>query len=342
MKRIVGLVAGRNEAGRIAFCLGALSRLTDAIVYLDDCSTDGTADVVEAGARKWGVERIVRKRLWVRDEPKDRNTLLAEGRRIGGTHFVAVDVDEAFTANCLRGGALRNAILDLAPGDCVAVRWIHPWRGIDRFRCDDSPYSSTFKPLIFADDGRSAYESDFIHTPRAPAGLSGARLALTDRRYGLLHFQFVNWRNHMMKQAWYRCLERIRHPARTAEEINRFYSVTKDESGLVLAPIAPEWIAGYEGLDLSVWNAPETWRERQILDWFGEHGVGRFVDLDIWDAGWDKTGFPSETVPHLEEALLHRPANADILAALCALYARAGRDADAAELADRIRLVALR
>ena len=77
-KRIVALVPARNEGPRIAFCLRALALYADAIVYLDDCSDDDTVATVESLAAACRVEKIIRKKEWLRD---DRPTATPCSRR---------------------------------------------------------------------------------------------------------------------------------------------------------------------------------------------------------------------------------------------------------------------
>ena len=287
--RIIGLVPGRNESQRLAFCLRALARYTDAIVYLDDFSEDDSVKVVESLAAECRVERILRKDRWYRDEPGDRNRLLDAGREIGGTHFIAVDADEAFTANCANGDYLRRLILALQPGDQLTVNWIQLWRDVGQFRFDDSVWTWNYKGVIFCDDGLCRHYSDFIHTPRVPANLSGQVHRLSGYAHGLMHFQFVNWRNLMVKQAWYRCLEHIRDPQKTVAAINERYAASKDERGLRLRIAPLEWLTGYPFFDVTMVNESESWREKQIHQWFNQYGQSHFKNLDIWDLDWAAT-----------------------------------------------------
>ncbi|MHB8057203.1 MAG: FkbM family methyltransferase [Desulfuromonadaceae bacterium] len=284
--KIVGLVPARNEKYTIAQCLRALSLLTDAIVYLDDASTDETPDIVASLASQCRIERIIRKKEWHRDEPGDRNTMLLAGREIGGTHFIIIDADEMLTANLLSSPGLRDAILQLQPGDRLALNWIQLWRSIEQYRFDQSVWTWNYKDIIFCDDGRCSYSSEFIHTPRVPGSLSGNRYTIEGYEAGLLHFQFVNWRNLLVKQAWYRCLEHNRESEKPVTEINERYAPSKDESGLGLAPSPAAWFSGYPFFDRTVYDRPDEWREEQILGWFRQYGREHFAGLDIWDVAW--------------------------------------------------------
>lgn len=284
--KIVGLVPGRNESAIIEQCLRALTLYTDAIVYLDDASTDNTLDIVKDLAQECNIERIITKETWYRDEPGDRNKLLQAGREIGGTHFIALDADELPTANCLDNNRLRRIILALKPGESIMMNLIALWRSVDQYRWDNSKWSNEYIRFIFCDDGKSSHSSEFIHTGRAPSGLNGKTYILKPFPYCILHFQFVNWRNLLVKQAWYRCLEHIRLPNKSIAKINKIYAPSKDEHNIQLKPAPSYWFDGYSFFDPTVYDQPEGWREKQIMQWFGQYGKEYFAELDIWDINW--------------------------------------------------------
>ncbi|MEJ5259281.1 MAG: FkbM family methyltransferase [Anaerohalosphaeraceae bacterium] len=281
--KIVGLVTARNEEPIIGQCLRLLSQFTDAIVFLDDCSEDRTLEIVRGLAESCRVERILTKDCWFRDEPGDRNRVLLAGREIGGTHFIVLDADEAFTSNFLTDNCLRNMILAMQPGDHLWMNWIALWRSPHQYRRDGSVWTNNYKPFVFCDDGQCSYASDFIHTPRVPSSLRGRKLTLQGYSHGVLHFQFVNWDNLLWKQAWYRCLERIRNPQKPVDQINKLYAPSKDERDLHLEPADPEWFRHYADFDPKVYQRPNPWYERQVRDWLKQYGPEYFQGLDIED-----------------------------------------------------------
>jgi len=276
--KIIGLLPARNEEDKIEFALRALSRFTDAIVFLDDCSTDKTVQVVRGLSEVCRVEEIIEKPVWHRDEPGDRNRLLAAGRALGGTHFVVIDADEAFTANCLEGSILKKRILSLKPREQLALRWIHLWRSVDQYRVDAPVWSERYKRCIFCDDGKSGYRSKFIHTSRIPK-MKGKRIKLHEEDIGLLHFQFVNWSNLELKQRWYRWLERVRDPEKSIEAINQKYATSVDESGLLLAETPKSWLDEYSFFDRAIFDIPDNWRLVQMREWQQEFGEKYFEGL---------------------------------------------------------------
>jgi len=284
--KIVGLLPARNEEPFIEQCLRGLALYTDAIVYLDDASTDNTLAIVENLAEELNIERIIAKETWYRDEPGDRNKLLQAGREIGGTHFIVIDADEMLTANFLENNLLRRKILALKPGEKIRLTWIQLWRSLDRYRYDNSVWTNNYKDFIFCDDGKCSYSSEFIHTPRTPH-TNKSIYTIAGYKHGMMHFQFVNWRNLLIKQAWYRCLERIRQPNKSTKAINDRYAPSKNEKGLGTKPSPTNWFEGYDFFDPTVCEQPEGWREQQVLGWFDQYGENYFAGLDIWDIDWD-------------------------------------------------------
>jgi glycosyltransferase involved in cell wall biosynthesis len=288
-KKIVGLVQIRNESAMIEQCLHALSFYTDAIVILDDASTDDTVKICESVADKYHIEHIIKNdnSSWeTRYESYKLQKLLNTGRSIKGTHFIYVDADEIFTSNCKDNNYLRNKILELTPGQNMHILFFHLWKNTWQYRDDNSKWRPNFRGCIFCDDGVSNY-SDYnvVHVSKFP-NPHAPSVYLTDTRYGLIHFQFVNWRNVLVKQAWYRCLERIRYRSKPIHAINSLYAPAKNEHNMILKAVPSYWLSGYSFFSTKVYDIPSIWREKQVLEWFGQYGVNYFKDLDIWDIQW--------------------------------------------------------
>src|SRR3990167_11481749 len=232
--KIVGLMQIYNEQAIIAQALKALSLYTDAIIVLDDASDDRTVDVVQSLASSCNVEKIIKNKVNSRlagTEGNNYQQLLEAGRLIGGTHFMVIDADELLSANCAKDNFLRRIILRLNPGDKLKLNIVHYWKNLDQYRIY---FDEKMKYLIFCDDGQCSFKSIFLHVPRVPFDLAGgASLELVNDSYCLLHFAYVNWDNVLLKQIWYRCLERIRNPSKSADEINYCYRAHKEEDAQV-------------------------------------------------------------------------------------------------------------
>lgn len=278
--KIIGLVAGRNEERLIKQCLKALSLYADAIVYLDDCSTDKTLEIVQSLEQECRIERIITKEVWVRDEPGDRNRLLQAGREIGGTHFIFADADEMFSANCMHDNFIRTEILKLQKGEKLVVRLIDLWRSPLTYRIDRSSYANRILDVAFCDDGVCYYEAGFIHASHSPQHrLAGEKWVMDN--HVVLHFAFVNWHEVAIKYAWYKCLERIRMPEKPIDAINYAYNSGTDENGMQLVRIDDEWLAGYDFFDAAIFDEFPLWRAHQIAQWIQEYGDEYFAGLGL-------------------------------------------------------------
>ena len=297
--RIIGLVPVRNEEARIGFCLHALALVADAVIVLDDNSDDRTVEVVQGLAAACKVAQIITKDAqgWFRNETGDRNLLLQAGRAHGGTHFIVLDADEAFTGNLVDSGELRAQILDLRVGQSLALHWIQLWKSIHYYRADrlfdgqgrqHGILGSACMACIFHDDGVAEYEGDFIHTRRIPEALSWNSLMIKDLEVGLMHFQFVNWPNFILKQAWYKSFERVRLPDKPVGEINVLYSGSLDTIGERATAVNPSWFARYEEWMDARWLEAvsltvDRWRLPMFDAWVAAHGAHHFGSVGVWD-----------------------------------------------------------
>lgn len=287
-KKLVGLVQIRNESVLIEQCLHALSLYTDEIVILDDASDDNTVLICKSIAEKYHIEKIIQNQTsaWEnRTESENRQKLLDAGRAVGGTHFIIIDADEMMSSHCAKNNFLRSLIFQLNPGDRLQMNIVHFWNSLNRYRIY---FNEKMKYFIFCDDGYCFYEKKFLHVDRVPLNLSGgANLEFSDSRYALLHFGYINWNNVLIRQTWYKCLERIRSPHKSAQEINSWYPAHK-EKNMETCAVPDYWLSGYDFFDSSLFEKAEQWRCKQIATWFNSFGKTYFADLDICNVDWDK------------------------------------------------------
>lgn len=314
--KIVGLVPVRNEEILIANCLRALAPYTDAIVVLDDVSTDNTLAIVESLIEECHIERIIAKKEWVRNEKADREAMLVAGREIGGTHFIVIDADELFAAPCANDNWLRNQILSLRPGQILIFPYLHVWGDHLHYRNDElcSPGKPFIFDPIFCDDGTCSYyasqawgPSGTIHVGRIPANLSRKQQLLVpydDVEHGLIHLRFVNLDQARVKVIWYMCLELIRKGeveksswahATHAAEINNFYQQSIRHAPLFyntnlikLNEIPADWY-NYQNFDMSCLgqtSALHQLQKQEIIQWMKQYGTEYFKDIDIWHVDW--------------------------------------------------------
>jgi GT2 family glycosyltransferase/glycosyltransferase involved in cell wall biosynthesis len=281
--KTIGLMCVKNERKLIEFSTQALARFVDGVCVLDDGSTDGTLELLETLKTSGVVNELISKPAGPRDEPGDRSLVLQAGRDIGGTHFIFLDADEVLTGNFLP--VCGEVLESLQPGESFSMNLIHLWKSINQYRHDNSIWTHHYKALIFADDGKMSYRSDFIHTERCPVPIKRSHI-YKGWEYGYLHFLFVYQRDMRIKQFWYKMLELHHHPERSAADLNQKYACTVDETDIRLKAVNPQWFAGYEGLlkPEMFLDTPlkENWRWQQIQDWLKIYPAEKFAGLDTF------------------------------------------------------------
>lgn len=277
--KIIGLVPVRNEELFIEQCLRALALYTDAIIVLDDASEDGTVAIVEALADECRVEKIIRKKVWRCQEGNNRNELLRAGREAFGTHFIVMDADEMFTAPCKDDNFLRKKILELAPGEALALHHIRLWKGVDQWRADNA----ATKEFVFYDDGDCFYDTSYLHTSRVPMNLKSYRSVLIDSYglHGVLHFQAINWENVRMRKAWYLCVEAIHRPEAGSRSLNDYYRWLTDETGADIRKCPAIWYSGYTFFDPKIAEKEEVWKKEYVRSCLRTYGPAYFAALDL-------------------------------------------------------------
>lgn len=303
--KIVALVEMRNVDRALYGFLRSLEPVVDSIIVLDDHSTDRSrADIFEMchirGQRACKVEVMLNKTgPWVREELRDRELLLQMGRRIGGTHFVLLDYDEYFSANCVDSGRLRKQIGMLKPGESLFVPWVEIWKTPHLHRVlptdRDMNFLTRRQTVIFADDGVVTYsldsanarvlgaQSGSIHALRCPrticprppkyrgaqtAAVSDPRVKLAAKQCKLIEGRFLYLPNILLKSAWYEGLGRIMGAAD---------STTRGKMLDVLFPSGREYAAQQQrssGVALQL-TRDEWLTQRNMLD----AGASRRVEL---------------------------------------------------------------
>jgi hypothetical protein len=293
LSKIVALMPARNEAWVLGLTLRALLRWVDLVIVLDHRSTDKSSTILQDIVCSEDCPVVIlteAKPVW--EEMRHRQRLLDEARRFGATHIVMVDADEILTGNLVAG--MRARVLACPPGTVMQIPWIQ-LRGSISEHHSVGQWAEQDVSMAFVDHpelgwaARDGYDFHHRHPmgreviPYQPLGP-----AFIGRRMGgLMHLQMVSDRRLRTKQALYVMQETVRWPGRmTPRQLNEMYGPTVyggQRSDLkALAPVRPEWWAGYEDLmqyldvDAEPWQAAECHRLMQ------EHGKQTFAGLDLF------------------------------------------------------------
>lgn len=266
---IIALVPVKNEEWILPTYLSSMKMVADMVIALDDGSTDDSAKLLMEG----GATIITTPFSKTVNMSEKRKLLLEEGRRQGGTHFIWLDADEAFSSHFIKNA--REHIDKLKPGEKLALRWVTLWKSTTEERID-GPWKENYKDVIVYDLPEYSFENKEFSEGRTEGPNGGNIVRLPSSAGVILHFQFVDFRQAQMKQAWYRCVE-LTQSKRGPRRINHMYSITLDDENVRCADITDTWLEALKHetrLNDSHLHA--------IIALFNEHGILTFEPLEIW------------------------------------------------------------
>jgi glycosyltransferase involved in cell wall biosynthesis len=281
--KIVALLPFKNEEKFLHTCVSSMIGVVDEIVAIDDFSTDDSVKILKGFEDRVAIQihdGIADKK----DMPveKLRTKLLELGRAAGGTHFVCLDADEAFTANFQAQG--RKIISKLQPGQKLVMQWLAMWKSLDHYRDDKSVWSNNYKDFVVMDDKSIAVDEGIIHKGRTPGpNNEDTNLRLNNKYGAVFHFQFSDWDGFNMKQAWYRCFERS--IGRDVASINNTYRITFEDKVCIVSAVPENWKLPLENLPKLSYHdnvAKGSWHLDEIKKLFNKHGIDMFYGLDLW------------------------------------------------------------
>ena len=273
--KIIGLIPFKNEEWILPVCLTNLKQICDEIICIDDDSKDCSKKIAENFDCKVYDNTEFVKFGW--SEFSIRENLLKLGREAGGTHFVCLDGDEAFSNQFIKNA--KSIIKKLQPGQKLSMQWLALWKSTEHYRDDNSVWSNNFKDFIVCDDGKIKYDYQWLHVGRTPGTNSEKTLLQLNPKFGsVLHYQFCDWENFQIKQCYLRCSELIKFPG-NEKNINEKYSITLDSENVYLKEIPETW-KNEKIPDFS--KRKIDWRLEKIKDFFDEYGHQHFSKLEIW------------------------------------------------------------
>jgi hypothetical protein len=218
------------------------------------------------------------------NEPERQQMLLAEARRIPGPRLVvALDADEFLTANFLTSLEWET-ILNAPTGTVISCQWPYVQTNVGQFSYFQFPNELT---IGYVDDG-AEHQGHVIHSQRVPAPPNARRLQLKEIK--VMHYCLMDPERVASRLRWYQCWEYLNNRKRPIDLYRFYYTLFAVPSGMV-KPVPTEWIQGYEqtGIDMTSVNREGNYRwDREVIQFFEEHGTTRFRRLAIWDANWSK------------------------------------------------------
>lgn len=225
--------------------------------------------------------------------------LLNIGRKHKGSHFIFLDADEAFTFSL--GKNLKKILKNLKKGEKIQLHWMSVWKNHKYIRIDKkSVWSNIYKDFIYYDNKKDNFKEFYVDTNRTPGTNTSSKLKKIHNKYGgVMHLQFINWKNYLFKQAWYMCKTLVIDKSRNFKsttmdtgKINRMYFYTYFENYPKLELIDKNEIYHIPKKfykDLYIDNS-KFW-EKKFNFFFKKHDIKKFEDLNIWHISFLKNLF---------------------------------------------------
>ena len=271
--KVITLLPVKNESWILKATLQNMSDFSDHIIIADQNSTDGSLRIYKEFP----------KVIFIKNNNQNHNNsvrwqLLEYARKKFGVSnlILCVDADEMISPDAI--SYIKKYITNHKTESLsFSFPWIQLWGSPNQHRID-SVWKNNFKNIAFFDNGKVDYERKTVlndHTSRIPRCEKEIKL----NQFPLLHYQYINLKQSEIKQAWYRCSELIL--GNKPKKINYKYSITKNNTEIVLKPTKSEWFKNLPIVNIN-YKIETDWKYREILDWFNSKSILFFESLDIW------------------------------------------------------------
>lgn len=207
MVRIVGMLRVKNEATWLKAVLDAAGRVCDALVVLDDGSTDATPEICRRHPK---VAEYLYQEEVVLDEARDKNRLLKLALQLEPDWILALDGDEVLEDAAPE--IIRREITLIDPVEpqfvAFALQILYFWDDPLTFRCEPSLYGDFWQVRLFTTWGQDVTRLTFLptshggnlHCGSVPANLTG-RARFIDVK--VKHYGYLSAAARQRKKEWY-------------------------------------------------------------------------------------------------------------------------------------------
>lgn len=237
--KIGALLPFHNEISYLPGWFESIGRHVDAVVALDDRSTDGSYDYVASRQEISSILRInaADGKSW--DEPLNRQLLVMEGQRLNCDWFVAFDADERVEERFWQVARQIAADAEKRGMHAFQFRLRELWDSVRQYRVDGL-WGRKLKAAFFSNLGskhifdRAQWHGEWISTNPIHAACS-EKLPLN-----LYHLRMVKDTDRIARRDRYNKLD----PDKKFQSIG--YDYLTDKTAIELAPILSEEM--YQGI----------------------------------------------------------------------------------------------
>jgi len=230
---LIALLQARNEQRFLPGWLENVAPCVDAIIALDDGSTDATPELLGAHPKVTELLRNPPGKPW--DERGNQMALIQAGRRHGAGWFLCVDADERLErAFASQVGELLTAA-DADDIHVYSLRLRDLWGDRRHYRCDGRWNRMARHRLFRNNPAHRRFDPRLLHRYWMPLELvSTLATCCRPTEFNLYHLRMIAASDRAARYERYRTLD----PGELFEPIG--YDHLINETGLVRAEIPPE------------------------------------------------------------------------------------------------------
>jgi nitroreductase len=224
------LIAVRNEERYLPGFLYHVRDHVDGILALDDCSTDGTANILKKEPRVVSILQEEHHGPPHANETKNRQRLLLEAVRLNGRWVLCADADERFEESFLRRIPEEVERGERTGKHVRCVRIVNLWNSRNLYRVD-GVCGPRWAPRMFKMPEEFTERPFGLHQPWFPPELGNAPRAYMNAY--LYHLRMIERRDREKR------IEKFQSIDPKSEHQSIGYRHLIDETNLKLRPVLP-------------------------------------------------------------------------------------------------------
>lgn len=302
MSKIICVTPVKNEEWIVDNFITSAAKWANEIKLVYQKSTDKTYTLIRSFKRLKKIQIIKNDNSELNEYYRQLLALKIIRQKHTKNIILGIDCDEILSQNAYKGESWKN-ILKLPEDTNIAIDWYNI--------CPDLKHCWVVKKKIFGyvDNGESTPKNELIHIDRVPLSTKGN--IYYEKKFCVIHLQYIDWQRMLSKQRWYQCLEAIKYPTKSLISIYRqyhhMYAIPKNHYQLIPSDIS----SALDSINLSkklvtISSQSEYWWDEEVNNFITEYGIKYFEKLSIWPISFNNQGIISCVDPRsLKIKLIH-------------------------------------